>query len=191
SWPGSRSRPRREPWCSSASRSARRPGSEGSRTSACWRRWPVPRSWCRARPTRSDLCGRWSDWRRRTRGWSSRCSREPRTPSAGRSGPPSRWRRTGSCTGSPEVDGSVLAVVVAVALPVAMAVAVLVLVVLAAVVLVTVVTLRSPLGRVDVRVPAILDEVDALAAGVVLAAVLAPVLRVAGGHAEVDRRALD
>jgi hypothetical protein len=46
-------------------------------------------------------------------------------------------------------------------------------------------------GGVVVVVPALLDEEDALAAGVVFAAVLAPVLGVSGRDAEVDRRTLD
>ena len=51
--------------------------------------------------------------------------------------------------------------------------------------------LRGTLTRdVDLVVPALLDEVDAFAAGVVLAAVLLPVLGVAGRDAQVDRRTL-
>ena len=43
--------------------------------------------------------------------------------------------------------------------------------------------------RVHIAVPAILYEVDRLAAGVVPAAMLAPVLRVTRGYAQVDRLA--
>src|SRR5262249_43200018 len=51
--------------------------------------------------------------------------------------------------------------------------------------------LRAPAARdVDLVVPALLHEVDAFTAGVVLAAVLLPVLGVSRRHTQVDRRPL-
>ena len=46
------------------------------------------------------------------------------------------------------------------------------------------------MGNVFVLVPGVLHKVDPLAAGIVLAAVLAPVFRVARGHVQVNRLAL-
>lgn len=45
--------------------------------------------------------------------------------------------------------------------------------------------------NVLVVIPVVLHEVDPLAAGVVFAAVFAPVFRVARGHMQIDRRAVN
>jgi len=48
-----------------------------------------------------------------------------------------------------------------------------------------------PVNRcVFTLIPVVADEIDAFAAGAVAVAVLVPVLGVAGGHAQIERRAL-
>jgi len=47
--------------------------------------------------------------------------------------------------------------------------------------------LRMMMRNIDFVVPSIFHEIDRVAAGVVFVAVLAPVLRMAGGHVHVDR----
>src|SRR5262249_7052550 len=88
----------------------------------------------------------------------------------------------------------------ALALPVVVVVVTVAVVVAALVVLavmsMTVSVLRvlrraAAAGDVDLVVPALLDEIDALSASVVLTAVLLPLLGVSGRHAQVDRRPLD
>jgi len=58
-------------------------------------------------------------------------------------------------------------------------------------VVVAIAMLPSISGNVFAGVPPILNKVDPFATGVVPAAVLAPMFRVAGWHAQVDGRAID
>lgn len=70
-------------------------------------------------------------------------------------------------------------------------VAAVVLAVVLAVFLTAIALLALIIGNVLAGVPVVLDEVDPLPAGMVLVAILAPVLGVAGWNVQVDRRAHD
>ena len=84
-----------------------------------------------------------------------------------------------------------------IAIVVVVMIAVIVAVIVAVVPVVTVVTVVVPMfvamvftivGHVGMCVPVMPDEVDRLAAGVVLAAMMAPIALIPGAHMQIDRR---
>src|SRR5512132_2563523 len=98
-----------------------------------------------------------------------------------------KWSRSAPISRRSE-RGSVV-VPVAMAVPVAVSIAVLVVLVVA---MVASAVVALVVGRhIDVVVPRVLHEEDALTAGVILVAVLGPVLRVARRNVQVHRRSRD
>jgi hypothetical protein len=82
-----------------------------------------------------------------------------------------------------------IVVVVMIAMIVAMIVAVIAVIAVIAVVVPMLVTMMFTIvGHVGIGVPVMPDEVDRLAAGVVLAAMVAPIALIAWTHMQIDRR---
>jgi len=67
-------------------------------------------------------------------------------------------------------------------------VVVMIVAVVAAIVPMFVTVVFTIVGNVGIGVPVMADEVNGLAAGVVLAAVMAPIALIAGAHMQIDRR---
>ena len=83
----------------------------------------------------------------------------------------------------------VIVVVVMIIVVVAMVVTVVAVVAVIVTVVAVIVTMAFTIvGNVSIGVPVMPDEVDRLAAGVVLAAVMAPIALIARAHMQIDRR---